>query len=263
MAPPGANDVFSIDDQHVVIVGGTAGIGLAVASHFVTAGAKVVITGRRPEGAELAGSIGASFVAMDVADEESVAAGFDAIAADVERIDCLILNAGIEGGHGEIGEVDLDIFGHVLDVNTMGVVRAMAHGVKHLVAQSSVIVTSSPAGSVTAPGMAAYSASKAALDMLVRTWALELGPQQIRVNAVLPGIVESEMASESSPDLELIRRMTANGIYRKAEELAPVFHFLASPASATLTGSHVGAHDGIPAGFSHEVLGYLAADLQA
>lgn len=256
-------DVFSIDGQHVVIVGGTAGIGLAVARHFVAAGSHVVITGRRAEGTEIAGAIGAGFVRMDVAADDSVAAGFDAVAADVDHIDCLILNAGIEGEHGEIGELDLDIFGRVLDINAMGVARAMAHGVKQLVAGSSVIVTSSPAGSITTPGMAAYSASKAAVDMLVRTWALELGPQQIRVNAVLPGIVESEMESESAPDVELIRRMTANGIHRKAEEMAPVFHFLASAASATLTGSKVGAHDGIPIGFSHEVLQHLAADLEA
>jgi NAD(P)-dependent dehydrogenase (short-subunit alcohol dehydrogenase family) len=110
--------------------------------------------------------------------------------------------------------------------------------------------------------MAAYSASKAALDMLVRTWALELGPKQIRVNAVLPGIVESEMDSESTADLEAIRRMTANGVYRKAAEMGPVFQFLVSDASAPLTGSLVGAHDGISVGYSKEVLDRVSADIE-
>ena len=109
----------------------------------------------------------------------------------------------------------------------------------------------------------AYAASKAALDHLVRVWALELGPGQVRVNAVLPGIVESEMNSESAPDLELIRRMTANGVFRKASEMAPVFHFLVSDASSTLTGSLVGCHDGIPLGYSHEVMARLATDLSS
>ena len=149
-----------------------------------------------------------------------------------------------------------------MHINTLGLVRAMAGGVKLMSEGGSVVVTSSPAGSIAVPGMAAYSASKAALDMLVRSWALELGPKGIRVNAVLPGLVESEMAGESTGELEVIRRMTANGVYRRAAEMGPVFQFLASPASATLTGSAVGAHDGISVGFSHEVMRHLAADME-
>ncbi len=254
-------DPFSVGGRRVVIVGGTAGIGLAVAGHLVVAGAHVTITGRRASGAEVAESIGAAFVATDVADGESVEAGFAEIIAAKPNIDCLVLNAGIDEHHGEIAEVDLATFQRVMDVNTMGVVRALAAGVGAMSQGGSVIVTSSPAGSVTTPGMGAYSASKAALDMLVRVWALELGPRGIRVNAVLPGIVRSEMSSESAPDTELIRRMTVNGIERRATEMGPVFQFLASDASGPLTGSLVGAHDGIPAGFSHEVLTHLAADL--
>ena len=199
---------------------------------------------------------------MDVADAASVTAGFDRIAALlVERIDCLILNAGIDQHHGEIDALDVGVFERVLDVNTLGVVRALAAGVGLVSDGGSIVVTSSPAGSITTPGMAAYSASKAALDMLVRTWALELGPRRVRINGVLPGIVESEMGAESTGELEVIRRMTANGVYRRAAEMSPVFHFLASPASAPLTGSLVGAHDGISIGYSAEVMTHLTADL--
>ena len=249
---------FSVVDRQIVIVGGTAGIGLAVAAHLVDAGAQVVITGRRASGSDVASAIGATFVRMDVVDDASVAEGFRIING---RIDCLILNAGIDADSGEIEAIDLATVEQIFDVNTLGLIRALAHGNRAMVAGGSVVVTSSPAGTVAVPGMAAYSASKAALDMLVRTWALELGPRQIRVNAVLPGIVESEMDSESALEVELIRRMTANGVYRKASEMAPVYHFLASDASATLTGSFVGAHDGIAAGFSHEVIARLGADL--
>lgn len=69
------------------------------------------------------------------------------------------------------------------------------------------------------------------------------------------------MASESTADLEAIRRMTANGMYRKAAEMGPVFQFLASDASAPLTGSLVGAHDGISVGYSKDVLDRVSADL--
>ena len=198
---------------------------------------------------------------MDVADDASAESAFGAVSERFDALDALILNAGIDEYHGEVEALDMAVFERVIDINTLGVVRALRHGVGMVRDHGSVIVTSSPAGSVAAPGMAAYAASKAALDHLVRVWALELGPRQVRINAVLPGIVESEMGAESAPDLELIRRMTANGVFRKASEMAPVFHFLVSDASATLTGSLVGCHDGIPLGYSQEVMARLAADL--
>lgn len=254
-------DPFSVRGRRIAVVGGTAGIGLAAAAHLAGAGADVTITGRRADGGEIAASAGARFTPMDVADDDSVAAGFAAIAEAVGGIDCLIHNAGIDLAHGPLEDLDLAAFSEVIDVNTLGAVRSVARGIGLVGPGGSIVVTSSPAGTVTVPGMAAYSASKAALDMLVKAWALELGPRGVRVNAVLPGIVESEMGSESAPDVELIRRMTANGVYRRAAELGPVFQFLASDASATLTGSLVGAHDGISVGYSHEVMERLGADL--
>jgi len=256
-----SKDPFRVDGRSVVVTGGTAGIGLAVADHLVAQGAKVVITGRRPEGSTVAADINAQFVPMDVADQASVKNAFVEIGRHLRTVDCLILNAGVDLGHGEIDALDVDTFQRVLDVNTMGVVRSLAAGVSLMGEGGSVVVTSSPAGALTGPGMAAYSASKAALNMLVRTWAMELGPKQIRVNAVLPGIVESEMDAGSTAELEIIRRMTANGVFRKAAEMGPVFQFLVSDASATLTGSQLGAHDGISVGLSHEMMGYLSAEL--
>jgi NAD(P)-dependent dehydrogenase (short-subunit alcohol dehydrogenase family) len=260
MGATSTQDPFSVRDNNIVIVGGTAGIGLAVAEHLVRVGAQVVITGRRPDGADIASDAGCSFVPMDVADDASVAAGFVSIGAVLGHIDCLILNAGVDLYHGEIDDLDMTTFEQVFQINTLGLVRSLAHGVKLMRPGGSVVATSSPAGSIAAPGMAAYSASKAALDMLVKTWALELGPKQIRVNALLPGIVESEMDAASTAELEVIRRMTANGVYRQAQEMGPIFQFLASPASGPLTGSLVGAHDGISVGYSHEVMGLIAAD---
>ncbi len=260
MASAASLDPFSVVDRQVVIVGGTAGIGRAVAVHLVGAGAAVTVTGRRANAA-LGRDLGATAVAMDVSSNESVEKAFVEIAAASDRIDCLILNAGIDEDAGVIDELDTTTFERVLNVNTMGLVRALSAGVSLIPNGGSVVVTSSPAGSVAAPGMGPYSASKAALNSLVKTWAYELGERRIRVNAVSPGIVESEMTSEGTPDEELIRRMTANGIVRPAAAMGPVFQFLASDASAPLTGSIVGAHDGIPLGFSGTVLTHLSKDL--
>ena len=273
--PSSATDVFSVEGRRVAITGGTAGIGLAVAEHLTEAGARVAITGRRSSGEAIAEQIGATFVHMDVTDGVSVTRGFETIGARFGHLDALILNAGIDAHHGEAGELDLAVFQRVVDVNMLGVVRCLNSGVALVRDHGSVVVTSSPAGSVALPGMAAYAASKAALDHLVRVWALELGHRHVRVNAVLPGIVESDLGSDSQagdgacadessrPDIEMIRRMTANGVYRRAREMGPVLHFLVSDASETLTGSLVGCHDGISIGYNRAIMAGLAAGPKA
>lgn len=256
-----AGGLFDVSGRRVVVTGGTAGIGLAAAAHLVAHGAQVVIGGRRSDGEGIADRIGATFISMDVTDEDSTRRAFERVAELFEQIDALILNAGVNLEHGEIESLDAAVFEQVFEVNTLGVARALRHGITAVRDGGSVIVTSSPAGSVAVSGMAAYAGSKAAVDHLVRVWAMELGPRQVRVNAVLPRIVETEMTdlAGSAPTIEIIRRLTAGGIVRQAHEMAPVFHFLVSDASASLTGSLVGCHDGISAGLSRAVMASVAA----
>ncbi|MBI2311310.1 MAG: SDR family oxidoreductase [Betaproteobacteria bacterium] len=248
-------DTFSLKNKNVVITGGTAGIGAAVAAHFSSAGADVVITGRRDSANDVAASIGARAVAMDVSDRLSVESAMRTAAAMLNgRIDTLVLNAGIDLAAGNIDELDVDTFRRVLDTNLFGVVYCLRAGLAFMQAGSSVIVTSSPAGVLLAPGMSAYSVSKAAVNTLVKQYALELGPKGIRINAVLPGLVATEMQQGSTGSDEQILCMTVNGCMRKPAEMAPVFQFLACDAAAPVTGTILSADDGVSAGISPGLL---------
>lgn len=241
---------FSIAGKNVVIVGGTAGIGLAVAEHFAYSGAKVVITGRRDNGQNIAASINASFTKMDVSSPASVQQAMLDISVHFnDKIDVLILNAGVDIEVGMIGDVDITKFKQLFDTNVFGLVDVLNQAIAKLRKPSSVIITSSPAGIKQAPGMSAYGASKSALNYLTKSFAGELGLDGIRVNAVLPGLVESEMTG-SSGSAEFIRTLTLTACYRKAYEIVGTFQFLASSASSPITAAIIAADDGISAGIS-------------
>jgi NAD(P)-dependent dehydrogenase (short-subunit alcohol dehydrogenase family) len=254
-----SDDLFSIANRRTVITGGTAGIGLGVAAHFVSAGADVVITGRRTHGAEVAESIGARFVSMDVRDDTSVEEALKEAADMMGGLDVLVLNAGIARPCGPLEELDLTVFRDVIDVNLIGVMRGLRFGLPHMHRGGVVLATSSPGGrqGLAAPGMVAYSASKAALDMVVRSAGLQLAGRGIRVAGVLPGIIRSELGGDTVPWLA---RLTASGMARDPEDMAPVFHFLASDAGAMLQGSVVAADDGCSAGLSASTLVRLAGE---
>ena len=253
-----ATDPFSIAGTHSLIVGGTAGIGLGVAEHFVQAGADVIITGRRAAGESIAAGIGARFVRMDLAEPGSITAGIKS-AADLfgGGIDSLILNAGIADDAGAAEALDLAVFRRVFEINVFGVAQALRDGIAFMKSGGSVIVTSSPAATELMPGVAAYGASKAAVNALVKTAAIELGPRGLRVNAVLPGVIETEMAFDPEgleEELERLSSLTATGKVRQPAELGPPFQFLASAASATCTGALLACEDGVSAGFSSLLL---------
>ena len=248
------NSVFSIAGKRTLITGGTAGIGLAVARHFVAEGATVVITGRRKSGAQLAHEIGARFVTMDVSDTESIRAGTAEAAKLLDgAIDVLILNAGVALDTGDTQAVDMDKLRQTFEVNVFGVAQGLRDGLHYVAHDASIIVTSSPTATEFMPGAGPYAASKAAVNALVRTAALELGPRGIRVNAVMPGVVRTEMALDpgtAEDELAMLSTLTATGRVRQPEEIAPMFHFLASDASAPCTGALLECEDGVRAGFS-------------
>jgi NAD(P)-dependent dehydrogenase (short-subunit alcohol dehydrogenase family) len=249
-----AADLFSLRGNRCLIVGGTAGIGLGVAEHFVSAGARVVIAGRRESGREIALNLGAGFVGLDLTQADSIAASIADAAGQLDgAIDTLILNAGVTGEAGVVEHLDMSIFRRVFEVNVFGIAQAMRDGLAYMTRGGSVIVTSSPAATELLPEISAYAASKAAINVIVRTAALELGQRDIRVNAVLPGVVETEMALDTNAlqqELEMLSTFTVNGEIRHPADMVGPFHFLASRAGKTCTGALLSCDDGATCGFS-------------
>jgi NAD(P)-dependent dehydrogenase (short-subunit alcohol dehydrogenase family) len=147
----------------------------------------------------------------------------------------------------------MTIFRRVFEVNVFGVAQALRDGLAHMDCGGSVIVTSSPAATELLPEISAYAASKAAVNVIVKTAALELGRRGIRVNAVLPGVVETEMALDPDAleqELDMLSTFTVNGKTRQPSDMAGPFQFLASSAGATCTGALLACDDGAMCGFS-------------
>lgn len=242
-----------LDGKVALITGATGGIGEATAKLFLQLGAKVMLVGRSAEKLaatrgrlEAYGGIGESL--SEAADETGMAA---AVAAALERfggLDILIANAGTEGALKPIEALSVEEFETTMRTNVTGVWLAMKHCIGPLKARGggSIVALSSIAGVIGFPAMAPYIASKHAVFGLVKTAALELGPSNIRVNAVGPGPIDNRMIdslqNQLSPDdpAALRTEMEANIAMRRYgtnEEVAHLLAFLASDASSYCSGS--------------------------
>jgi NAD(P)-dependent dehydrogenase (short-subunit alcohol dehydrogenase family) len=228
-----------------LVTGGTAGIGLESARLLARAGAAVIITGRDVERGEKAVAelgTGVRFIAADLSDLRAVAA----LARQCGRVDVLVNNAASFPGAATL-EQDVASFERTFDTNVRGayfLVAALAPGMVSHGGGSIVNVTSMVAFKGV-PGASTYSASKAALESLTRTWAAEFGPSGVRVNSVAPGPTATEgVAAEWGDVNEELGRALPLGRTADASEIAEAVLFLASPRSSFITGSTLHADGG-------------------
>lgn len=228
-----------------LVTGGTAGIGLESARLLARAGAAVIITGRDVERGEKAVAelgTGVRFIAADLSDLRAVAA----LARQCGRVDVLVNNAASFPGAATL-EQDVASFERTFDTNVRGayfLVAALAPGMVSRGGGSIVNVTSMVAFKGV-PGASTYSASKAALESLTRTWAAEFGPSGVRVNSVAPGPTATEgVAAEWGDVNEELGRALPLGRTADASEIAEAVLFLASPRSSFITGSTLHADGG-------------------
>lgn len=202
---------MNVRDLVVIVTGGGAGIGLAAARGFASQHAKVLITGRRASKLEEVARAepGIETLTADVANPSDARRTIDRAIDLWGRIDVLVNNAGA-GAPLALADATAERVNAVYAVNTIGPTLLAAAAVPHLVkSRGSIINISSSLGTKAVAGFADYGASKAALEHLTRSWALELAPQGVRVNAVASGPVETDFLQErmgfSSAEAEAVK----------------------------------------------------------
>jgi 3-oxoacyl-[acyl-carrier protein] reductase len=251
-----------LQDKVCIITGGAAGIGKATAEKFVAEGAKVVICDVNEEaGNALAEQLGndASFWKVNVVNRQEVQEWIDAVAAKYGRIDVLINNAGITRDsqfvkfkEGQVvGQMSEDAFDAVIAVNLKGVFNCTQAVVPYMIKQGGgvIVSASSVVGLYGNFGQTNYAATKFAVIGMTKTWARELGKYQIRVNAVAPGFILTEMVQKMPENV--LAGMAANTPLKrlgKPEDIANVYAWLASDEASYIHGAVISVDGGIVLG---------------
>jgi 3alpha(or 20beta)-hydroxysteroid dehydrogenase len=235
-----------------LITGAARGQGEAEARLFVAEGARVVLADVRDElGEKVAASLGeaARYVHLDVAQEADWQRAVALAEAEFGRLDILVNNAGIPGEFCPTEDCTLESYQRTIAVNQIGPFLGMKTAIPALrrAGGGSIVNVGSVAGLHGLPGMVAYGASKWALRGMTKAVALEVGRDNIRVNALHPGSVETPMMH---PDLDRAALARDQAIQRVArpEEMASAALFLASDESAFVTGADLAADAGLTAG---------------
>ncbi len=246
----------SFQNKVVLITGATSGIGKVSALAFAKAGAKVIVSGRREaEGQAVAAEIKAAggeatFVKADVAVETDVVALVAKTVATYGRIDIAFNNAGVEITGPIVDATEAD-YRRAFDINVWGVLTSMKHEIPVMLKHGSgvIINTSSVAGHVGMAGASIYVASKHAVEGLTKAAAMEYAKQGIRVNAVAPAAIETDMLDRftgggNEDALSYMRSLHPVGRLGRAEEIANAVLFLASDAASFITGTSLNVDGG-------------------
>ena len=254
--------MFSLEGKKAFVTGGTSGIGRAVAERFIRAGAEVAIVGRRQEGEAIAAEIGATFLQADVTREEELVAALQQAEQQLGKLDILINNAGLDNNGLMIEEQTLAELRRCFALNFDAMYALFIHGPRHMNDNGAIVVTSSVAGVFAElPTYSQYSASKAAITSVVRTAALELAPRNIRVNAVCPGSIESEMLPPDHPEIPVVEALSPMARIGTTDDVVGLYHFLVADESRYVTGQKIAVDGGIAAGFSLGVQGAIETSL--
>ena len=235
-----------LKDKVAIITGGSRGIGYAIAQAFLREGAKVILTASSLENAQAAAKkLQAEFptaevsgISPDLGNLESTQNAFGQIIDRYGRVDILVNNAGVSE-RTPLSDYTEELFDKVMDLNVKGVFTATQAVVKQMEQQGGgVILSTSSMVSLTGqPSGFAYPASKFAVNGLTVSLARELGPKGIRVNAVAPGITETDMMKAVPKEIidPMIKQIPLRRL-GQPEDIANAFVFLASEEASYITG---------------------------
>jgi NAD(P)-dependent dehydrogenase (short-subunit alcohol dehydrogenase family) len=252
-----SNAKLPLSGLAALVTGGGSGIGLACAERLLRDGASVTIAGRTesrlrqathelepeaPAGAKVA------FAVCDVSDEAQVEAAVARAASLGGKLAIAVASAGA-AGFGPILSLPVESWRQAVDVNLIGTFLTVKHAGAAMrdAGGGSIVAISSIAGLLTHRFLAPYCATKAAIEMLVRCAADELGPQKIRVNAVRPGLVPTDMSLPLTEDRVITEDYLAQMPLKqlgKPEDVAEAVRYLAGPESAWVTGQIFGVDGG-------------------
>ncbi|MBA8821838.1 oxidoreductase [Ochrobactrum sp. P6BS-III] len=242
-----------LEGKIAVITGASSGIGLAAAKRFVAEGAHVYIMGRRQEELDKAvAEIGSDVTAVqgDVSRLEDLDRLFGTVRAQHRRIDVLFANAGV-GELEPLGQITEASFDRTFGVNVKGVVFTVQKALPLMGDWTSIILTGSTTGTMGTPAFSIYSATKAAIRNLARSWALDLKGTGVRVNVLSPGATATPglhgvaVAGGEDAIYDQLIAQTPLGRIADPDDIAAVGLFLASDDSAVMTGSEVFADGGM------------------
>lgn len=238
-----------LDGKVALVTGGTRGIGLATARVLAEAGATVVLTGRdEAKAKEAAASAGAAAgLALDVTDAKAVAALVRGVAKEHGKLDIVVANAGIMED-ALLGMIREELVDTTLSTNVAGTIHTVQAAARAMMRKKTgaIVVLASIVGEYGSAGQTVYAASKAAVANIARSAAKELGRSGIRVNAVAPGVIETELTAGLSEDArESNIGSTPLGRLGKPEDVANAIKFLVSDDAAFITGQVLGIDGGL------------------
>lgn len=246
-----------LENKVVIITGSSRGIGNAIARAFAKERAKIVVCGSRLESASRAVedikkdlNINDEYlmpIGINIKDSTDIKRVVSEVINKWGRIDVLINNAGITSNISLLDSSDEE-FREMFDINFFGVVSLTREVVKHMKnTGGSIINTSSMVGTYGGKNQSAYASSKFAINGLTKSLSKELGPYNIRVNAIAPGVVATDMVKENvTEEMKAgLIRMTPLGRMANPQDLAGIYVYLATDEASFITGTIIGVDGGL------------------
>jgi NAD(P)-dependent dehydrogenase (short-subunit alcohol dehydrogenase family) len=237
-----------LEGKVALVTGGSSGIGLATAQRFVTEGAYVYITGRRKAEIDAAvKKIGGQVTGIqaDVSKAADLDRVIEVIKKDKSRIDTIFANAGV-GTFLPLGAITEEQYHQTFDINVKGVILTVQKALPLLPDGATIVLNASTAASTGAAALSVYSATKAAVRNLARSWALDLKDRKIRVNAVSPGVVVTPGYKTMGLNDQQIQGFAAQaatqiplGRTGEPDEIAKAVLFLASDDSSFVNAAEL------------------------